>query len=202
MRTNPISFAVMAGVIAISTPLLAAATPGQPAPTFTASDAAGRTINLADYRGKTVVLEWHNPQCPFVKKFYGGGDMQQLQADARRGGAVWLTINSGAPGKQGAMSADEALAAAKASGAKGTAYIPDPDGRIGRFYGARTTPHMFVIDGAGTLVYAGGIDDTPTADPADIKAAKNYVAAALADLQAGRDVSISSSKPYGCSVKY
>jgi hypothetical protein len=189
-------------VLVMAAPALAAAVVGQPAPAFTATDTMGKTHRLSDFRGKTVVLEWHNPDCPFVKKFYGSGSMQKLQADARANGIVWLTINSGAPGKQGNMNAATTNAYMKSEGMASAAYLPDPTGVIGQAYGARTTPHMFVIDGKGTLVYAGGIDDNPSADPADIASAKNYVTAALADMKAGRAVATATSRPYGCSVKY
>ena len=149
-----------------------------------------------------MVLEWTNPGCPFVQKFYNSGTMQRLQGDARRQGVAWLTINSGAAGKQGHVDAAGAEREVKAKSIQSAAYIPDASGAIGRAYGAKTTPHMYVIDAKGTLVYAGGIDDKPTADSADIKGAKNYVTAALADVSAGRAVSTPTSKPYGCSVKY
>jgi hypothetical protein len=188
--------------LVMAPPALAAAVVGQPAPAFAATDSAGRPLSLSDFRGKTVVLEWHNPECPFVQKFYGTGTMQKLQADARADGVVWLTINSGADGKQGNLSPAAASAYMKSEGMASAAYIPDPSGVIGRAYGARTTPHMFVIDGKGTLVYAGGIDDVASADPADIARAKNYVTAALSDIKAGRAVASATSRPYGCSVKY
>jgi hypothetical protein len=193
---------MLAAAMAMAAPVAAEAVVGQPAPAFTAVDSTGKTHRLSDFRGKTVVLEWNNPQCPFVKKHYDGGDMQRLQADARAKGVVWLTVNSGAPGKQGAMDAAAANALVREAGLRSTAYIPDPSGAIGRAYGAKTTPHMYVINGAGTLVYAGGIDDKPTANPADIKGANNFVRAALADVEAGRPVQVATSKPYGCSVKY
>lgn len=193
-------FAATALLIAV--PAMAAATVGQPAPAFTATDSQGRTHSLADFRGRTVVLEWTNADCPFVQKFYTGGDMQKLQAEARQQGVVWLTVNSGAPGKQGHLTPAEANAKMKAQGFNSTAYLPDPDGTIGRAYGARTTPHMFVIDPTGTLVFAGGIDNVPTANPADIGKAQNHVRAALADLAAGRPVATPTARPYGCSVKY
>lgn len=191
-----------AAAIAIAAPALAAATVGQPAPAFTAVDSNGKTHNLADFRGKTVVLEWTNPDCPFVKKFYESGEMQKLQRDAKAGGAVWLTVNSGAAGKQGHMTGPEANAKMKQNSFGSTAYLLDADGTIGRAYGARTTPHMFVIDPKGMLVFAGGIDSIPSADPADIAKADNYVRLALADVKAGRAVATSTSRPYGCSVKY
>jgi peroxiredoxin len=191
-----------AAVIAIAMPASSAAVVGQPAPAITATDSNGRQVSLADFKGKPVVLEWTNPDCPFVQKYYSGGDMQKLQADARRQGAVWLTVNSGAPGKQGNLTGAQANAKMKASGASPTAYLLDPTGTIGQAYGAKTTPHMFVIAPDGTLAYAGGIDDMPTADPADIAKAKPLVRLALADVTAGRPVETPTSRPYGCSVKY
>jgi len=175
---------------------------GAPAPDFIAADAAGRPVRLSTFRGKTVVLEWNNPGCPFVKKHYDSGNMQRTQAAARRQDVVWLTINSGAPGKQGHMSGAQAAAFERSAGLQASHYLLDPRGVVGRLYGARTTPHMYVIDARGTLVYAGGIDDRPTADAADIAGARNHVTAALADLQANRPVAVATSRPYGCSVKY
>lgn len=186
----------------VAAPATAAPTVGQPAPAFTVTDSNGRQHSLSDFRGRTVVLEWTNADCPFVKKFYEPGAMQRMQADATRNGVVWLTVNSGAPGKQGHVTPAQANAKMKAAGFNSTAYIPDPDGTLGRLYGARTTPHMFVIDPKGILVYAGGIDDTPTANSADIARARNFVQLALADIAAGRPVATPTSRPYGCSVKY
>ena len=143
----------------LAAPALAVPAVGEAAPAFTGTDADGRTINLSDYAGKTVVLEWTNNGCPYVKKHYGAGNMQKTQAAAEADGAVWLTIISSAEGKQGYVSGAEAKAIAAAHGATPSAIILDPTGEIGRAYEAKTTPHMFVIDGAGTLVYAGGIDD-------------------------------------------
>lgn len=199
---NRLFAAAALAVATLSAPALADAVIGQSAPGFTATDSLGKTHRLADFRGKTVVLEWTNAECPFVKKHYGDGDMQRSQAQARRDGVVWLTINSGAAGKQGHVTADAANALIKTQATASAAYLLDPTGAIGRLYGAKTTPHMFVIDRAGTLVYAGAIDDRPTADPADLKGANNYVRAALADLGAGRGVKVASSKAYGCGVKY
>jgi peroxiredoxin len=197
---------MMLGAVAlaalVAAPALAAPTVGQPAPAFTVTDSNGRQHSLADFRGKTVVLEWTNADCPFVKKFYEPGAMQRMQADATANGVVWLTVNSGAPGKQGHVTPEAANAKMKAAGFNSTAYIPDADGALGRLYGARTTPHMYVIDPRGTLVYAGGIDDTPTANSADIPKARNFVQLALADVAAGRPVATATSRPYGCSVKY
>jgi hypothetical protein len=149
-----------------------------------------------------VVLEWNNPGCPFVQKHYGSGNMQRAQAAAARDGVVWLTINSGAPGKQGHMDGAAAKALLAKANSKPTAYLLDPKGVVGRTYDAKTTPHMYVVDAKGTLVYAGGIDDKPTANPADIPAARNHVLAALGEIKGGKPVSVATSRPYGCSVKY
>ncbi len=175
---------------------------GQPAPNFTLADANGRSVSLSDFRGRTVVLEWNNPDCPSVRKHYDSGNMQGAQATAARDGVVWLTINSGAPGNQGHVNGAEARAFVASASARPAAYLLDPGGDVGRAYDARATPHMFVIDGAGTLVYAGAIDDRPTTNPADVDGARNHVLAALSDLRAGRAVSVPTSRPYGCSVKY
>jgi peroxiredoxin len=196
---KPIVFAIAAVALAVPA---AAAQVGQPAPNFKLNDADGRTVSLADYKGKTVVLEWHNPGCPYVRKHYDSGNMQKTQAAARNAGTVWLTINSGAPGKQGHMSGPEAKALAAKEKARSTAYLLDPKGVVGKGYQAKTTPHMYIVDQAGTLVYAGGIDDKPTADKADIASARNHVLAALAEIQAGKPVSVATSRPYGCTVKY
>ncbi|AGH50998.1 MULTISPECIES: thioredoxin family protein [Sphingomonadales] len=191
-----------AAAIAIAAPAFATATVGQPAPDFIAADANGKPVKLSGFRGKTVVLEWNNPGCPFVQKHYDSGNMQKTQAAAKAQGVVWLTINSGAPGKQGYMTGAEAQAFEKKEKAEATAYLLDPKGIVGKLYDAKTTPHMYVIDPAGTLVYAGAIDDKPTADQADITTARNHVLAALADVKAGKPVAVATSKPYGCSVKY
>ncbi|HEY0447118.1 MAG TPA: redoxin domain-containing protein [Allosphingosinicella sp.] len=175
---------------------------GQPAPDFKLNDADGRVVQLSDFKGKPVVLEWNNPGCPFVKKHYGSGNMQKTQAAAKVAGAVWLTVNSGAPGQQGHMNGAEAKAFVAGAKAQPTAYLLDPKGVVGKGYNAKTTPHMYVIDAKGMLVYAGGIDDRPTPNAADINGARNHVLAALAELKAGKAVSVATSRPYGCSVKY
>ncbi|HEX8443901.1 MAG TPA: redoxin domain-containing protein [Allosphingosinicella sp.] len=191
-------------VTAMAPSVASAAAPvvGQPAPNFRLSDMNGRAVTLSDYRGKTVVLEWHNPGCPFVQKHYGSGNMQKAQAAAAQQGVVWLSINSGAPGKQGHMDAAAAKAMVGKVGAKPTAYLLDHKGVVGKAYDAKTTPHMYVINPKGTLVYAGGIDDKPTANPADVAGARNHVLAALGEIKAGKAVSVATSRPYGCSVKY
>jgi peroxiredoxin len=183
-------------------PALASPPIGAAAPDFSLSSAGGKPVSLAQFKGKTVVLEWNNPGCPYVKKHYESGNMQRTQAAARRDGVVWLSINSGAPGKQGHMNGAEAKAFVAAQKAQPTEYLLDPQGSAGRSYGAVTTPHMFIIDSAGRLAYAGAIDDKPTADHADIAGARNHVLAALGELKAGKKVSVASSRPYGCSVKY
>ena len=196
------SLLAAAALATLAAPALAAATVGQPAPAFSAMDSNGKRHALADLRGKTVVLEWTNAGCPFVQKHYESGNMQRLQAAATSDDVVWLTVNSGAPGKQGHVTGREANAVLANWKAKPSAYLLDGDGRVGRAYGATVTPHMYVIDAEGTVAYAGAIDDTPTADQADIARAKNHVVAALADVKAGRPVAAATSKPYGCSVKY
>jgi hypothetical protein len=194
--------AALAVATAAVSPALAVPEIGKPAPAFTATDSNGKRHSLSDFKGKTVVLEWTNPECPFVKKHYGSGNMQSLQKSAAANGVVWLTVNSGAAGKQGHLDAAAANASLRASDAAPTAYLLDASGTVGQAYAARTTPHMYVIDGSGSLAYMGAIDDKPTANPADIAQAKNYVTAALADMEAGRAVQVAQSKPYGCSVKY
>ena len=176
---------------------------GKAAPNFSVTDAQGKVRSLAEFKGKTVVLEWHNPECPFVKKHYNSStNMQAQQKAATANGVVWLSINSGAPGKQGAM--DGATATAKFAELKAApnAYLLDSDGKVGQAYGAKTTPHMYVIDGRGVLRYAGAIDSVPSADAADIPGATQYVSQALTELKAGKPVSMAVTKSYGCSVKY
>lgn len=186
----------------LAAPALAAPTLGQAAPAFTAVDADGKTRSLADFKGKTVVLEWTNNGCPYVKKHYGSGSMQGLQKSAVKDGVVWLTVISSAPGTQGYLTPAEAKVWKTSAGAGSTSILLDPEGKVGRAYDAKTTPHMYIVDKAGKLVYMGGIDDKPTADPASLKGAKNYVTAALADVKAGRPVAQAATRPYGCSVKY
>jgi peroxiredoxin len=175
---------------------------GKTAPAIALTDIAGKERSLAEFAGKTVVLEWNNFECPFVKKHYGSGNMQALQKELTAKGVVWVTINSGAPGKQGHLDGAQAKAAIADRGASPTAYLLDPEGKIGRAYGAKTTPHMYVIDPKGTLVYAGGIDDKATANADDIKGAKNYVREAVEEVLAGKPVTTASTQPYGCGVKY
>lgn len=188
--------------IGLAMPLAAAQKTGAVAQDFKLTDMYGKTVQLSSFRGKTVVMEWHNPGCPFVVKHYDSGNMQKTQAAAREQGAIWLTINSGATGKQGHMNGPEAQKLAKDQGLNADHYLLDTKGVVGKAYAAKTTPHMYIIDGSGKLVYQGGIDDKPTANKADIKGARNHVTAALTELKAGKNVSVAQSRPYGCSVKY
>lgn len=174
---------------------------GQPAPAFTLTDSNGKQHALSDFAGKTVVLEWNNPDCPFVKKHYTG-NMQQQQKDATGNGVVWLSINTSAEGKQGHLDAAGANAMLAEKKAAPSAYLFDRGGDVGRAYAAKTTPHMYVIDGSGTLRYMGAIDSNPSANPADIAGATQYVKVALAELAEGKPVTTSVTQPYGCSVKY
>ncbi len=175
---------------------------GKPAPDFRLDDVDGRPVSLANFRGKTVVLEWSNPDCPTVKKHYDSGNMQRTQAAAAAAGAVWLTINSSAEGNQGHMSPAAAKAFTAGQQSRRAAYLLDPEGVMGRSYGAKTTPHLYVINANGTLAYNGGIDDKPSTDEADIASARNHVLAALSEVREGKAVSVPTSRPYGCAVKY
>jgi len=174
----------------------------QAAPDFTLTDTNGQSHSLSDYKGKFVVLEWFNPDCPFVKKHYNSGNMPGLQKQYTAKGVVWLSIDSSAPGNEGNYPPQDLNKFMAAKGAAPTAVFTDADGKIGRLYGAQTTPHMFIIDPKGILIYQGAIDDTPSADIDDLKTAKNYVSAALDAAMAGKPVAVSATKSYGCSVKY
>ena len=197
------TFASAALAAALSIPSAqAAAVVGKPAPELSAPDTTGATRSLSAYKGKFVVLEWVNFECPFVGKHYGSGHMQKLQKDYTGKGVVWLSVNSSTAGSQGYYTSDKVNALLKQKGAAPTAYLLDTAGTVGRAYGARTTPHMFIVDPQGTLIYAGGIDDTPSTDQADMKTAKNYVSSALDEALAGKPVTTASSQAYGCSVKY
>jgi peroxiredoxin len=175
---------------------------GQAAPAFTLKDSNGKTVNLADYKGKTVVLEWHNSECPFVKKHYDSANMQGLQSKYGKDGVVWLSVNSTETGHGDYKKPEQVNAILKAANASPTAYLMDESGATGKAYGAKTTPHMYVINPQGTLVYAGGIDDKRSTNPADVKTAKNFVSAALDEMKAGKPISVATSTPYGCSIKY
>lgn len=175
---------------------------GSPAPAFTGTDTHGHTHRLSDYRGKYVVLEWTNKDCPYTGKQYNSGNMQSLQKQWTAKGVVWLTILSSAKGEQGYMTSNEENAWIARIHADPTAAILDPAGTIGHAYEAKTTPHMYVIDPNGKLIYEGAIDDHPTTDIADVPKSKNYVSAALTEAMAGQPVAINHTRPYGCSVKY
>jgi len=179
-----------------------AARVGEPAPQFNAQDITGKTIRLADYAGKTIVLEWTNDGCPFVGKHYDSGNMQALQQKYTAAGVVWLTLASSAPGEQGYVTPAEAKADLAHWRATPTDFLLDPDGTVGRLYDARATPNMVVIDRTGRVAYMGAIDDTPSTRLADVKTAHNYVVAALDALAAGQPVAVTSTRAYGCSVKY
>jgi peroxiredoxin len=187
---------------AIAIPSFAVPKVGAAATNFTVRDADGQVVELAKYRGKTVVLEWNNPGCPFVQKHYNSSNMQKTQEAAVKDGVVWLTINSGAPGQQGHMNGTEAKAFVAKSNAKPTEYLLDTNGVVGKAYDAKTTPQMVIIDKAGKVTYQGAIDDKPTASVADLKTARNHVLAALSEMKAGKPVSVAETRPYGCSVKY
>ena len=191
-----------AAVAALFAPaVLAAAVVGQPAPAFTVTDLAGKPVNLADYKGRTVVLEWHNFGCPFVQKHYRSGNMQALQMKYGRD-VVWLAVNS--TNRDASDYTEPALLTRQLSdfGAAPAAYLVDEPGRMGMAYGAKVTPHMYVIDPAGKVVYNGAIDDKRSTNVADVKTSRNYVAAALDELKAGKPVSTASTTPYGCTIKY
>ncbi|OAI28785.1 MULTISPECIES: redoxin domain-containing protein [Methylomonas] len=175
---------------------------GQPAPTFTAAAAEGGNLNLADLRGKTVILEWTNHECPFVQKHYQSGNIPKLQKQAAAQGVVWLQVISSAPGKQGNIDAATAKQLNQTRGATPANTVFDASGAVGKLYGATNTPQLFIIDPKGILLYKGGIDSIQSADPADIAQAENYISAALADLAAGKPISKAVTKPYGCTVKY
>ena len=200
MTTKRVFLASLLAMAASGT--FAAAVIGQPAPAFTAVDTAGKAVSLADFKGRTVVLEWVNPGCPYVQKHYGAANMQGTQKDAATKGVVWLAVNSTTPEHGDYRKPAEMAAWMAEHHAAASATLMDSDGKVGRAYGARTTPHLFVIDPAGKLVYAGAIDSKPTARAADIATATNYVKQALGESLAGKAVATATSQPYGCSVKY
>lgn len=177
-------------------------TTGSPAPSFTLPGIDGKQHSLDEYKGKVVVLEWFNEGCPFVKKHYASGNMQALQKEYTGKGVAWLTIVSSAPGKQGHDDAAGHKAKLGEWKASPTAFLTDESGEVGKKYGARTTPHMYVIDSSGALVYQGAIDDKATTKESDIPGSKNFVKAALDEVTAGKPVTTASTEPYGCSVKY
>jgi peroxiredoxin len=179
-----------------------AASVGQPAPEFTATDTNNNVHKLSDFKGKFVVLEWTNRDCPFTQKHYQSGNMERLQHEWTKRGVVWLTVVSSAPGEQGYVIGGEENAYLEQMKAAPTAVLLDPNGQLGHLYDAKTTPHMFVIDRKGMLIYDGAIDDRASTDVSDIAGAKNYVVQALQEAMAGKPVTVTTSRPYGCAVKY
>ncbi|MGF1605763.1 MAG: redoxin domain-containing protein [Rhodothalassiaceae bacterium] len=192
----------LAAAALISAAAVAGPEPNQPAPVFQGQTVDGQTVSLDDFKGSPVILEWTNHDCPYVQKHYETTNMQSLQKRLTDQGAVWLTVISSAPGKQGHVAAAEAKQLTQSRQAAPSHVILDPDGQIGRLYEARTTPHMFVIDRAGVLRYMGAIDDKPSTRPATVNGARNYVLAAFEAVQAGRAPDAQATQPYGCSVKY
>ena len=186
----------------LSLPASAAVEPGEAAPEFTLTDSKGTSHKLSDFRGKLVVLEWLNHECPFVKKHYSGGDMQKLQKEYTAKGVVWLSIISSAPGKQGHRTGPQAEVDTQDKNAAPTAVLLDPAGEVGQKYGAKTTPEMFVIDKEGKIIYAGAIDSIKSTNSADIAKAENHVRQALDAALAEKPVPTPKTTPYGCSVKY
>jgi peroxiredoxin len=195
-----ILFAVLAGAFALVT--VHAADVGAPAPQFTAKDAKGATVSLSELRGKVVALEWVNFDCPFVNKHYGTGNMQKLQAEYTKKGVTWLTISSSAEGKEGFLEASKLGQLADSKGNKASHVIADGDGKIGKAFGAKTTPDMFIIDKEGKLVYSGAIDSKATTEAADVETADKYFAKALDAVLAGKPVENAKNQSYGCGVKY
>lgn len=175
---------------------------GSAAPDFKATDTYGKAHRLSDYKGKFVVLEWHNRECPYTQKHYRSQNMQALQREWTEKGVVWFTVISSAPGQQGYVTADEENAYVKQVKASPTAVLLDPTGELGHLYSAKTTPHMFVINPQGLLIYDGAVDNKPTTDLEDIPRAKNYVSAAIEEALKGEQVAVATTRPYGCSVKY
>src|SRR5246127_1084381 len=175
---------------------------GKEAPDFALTDTNGKTHHLSDYKGKYVVLEWYQPDCPFVRKHYNSGNMQSLQKEYVSKGVVWLSIDSSAAGQEGNYPPDQLNQIATKTGSARTALLLDPDGKVGHLYGAKTTPDMYVINPQGILVYQGAIDDKPSTEPADAGTAKNYAKTAPNAVMAGQSVATASTRPYGCSVKY
>src|SRR5437868_2461873 len=175
---------------------------GSAAPEFSAPDANGKTQSLSQYKGKYVVLEWFNPECPFVKKHYGSDNMQKLQKEYTDKGVVWLTIDSNAPGTEGNLTPEQAQKVATSWKTQQTALLLDPDGKVGRAYGSKNTPNMVIIKPEGKIAYEGAIDSKATPNPADIPSSTNYIKAALDQSLAGKSISTPQTKPYGCSVKY
>ncbi|HGY56973.1 MAG TPA: thioredoxin family protein [Caldithrix abyssi] len=190
------------GAVLLAAALAMALEVNKPAPDFTLTDHQGKTHSLSQYKGKYVVLEWINFDCPFVRKHYGSGNMQALQKEYTKKGVVWLSVCSSAPGKQGHFDAKEITKRLAEAGGAQTAYLIDAEGKVGRLYGAKTTPHMFIIDPEGKLIYNGAIDSIRSTDKDDIKKAENYVRTVLDAVLNGKEVKPFTTVPYGCSVKY
>ncbi len=195
-------FAAAAMFVAIAAAPVLAVRIGQQAPDFSAAASNGQTYKLSDFKGKFVVLEWHNNGCPYTQKHYNSGNMQRLQKEWTAKGVVWFTVISSAPGEQGYVSAAQENDYMTRMNAAPTAALLDSDGKVGRLFSAKTTPQMILIGRDGAMLYDGAIDDRPTEDPSSLAGAKSYIAAALSEALAGKPVSTSSSRPYGCSVKY
>jgi hypothetical protein len=194
--------ALVAALAVAFAPAQASAVVGQPAPAFTATDTSGKPVSLADFKGRHVVLEWVNPGCPYVQKHYSSANMQGTQKDAAAKGVVWLAVNSTASDHGDYLAPAELARWMQGQKAAATATLMDADGKVGRAYGARSTPHMYIVNPAGTLVYAGAIDSKPTSNPGDVASATNHVKVALAESLAGKPVSTPATRAYGCSVKY
>jgi peroxiredoxin len=204
MNTKRSTFSLTVAVLAmLAAPLqISAAKIGAAAPDFTASASNGKSYRLADFRGKFVVLEWHNNGCPYTRKHYESGNMQRLQKEWTGRGVIWFTVISSAPGTQGYVTADQENAYMSRMHAEPTAALLDASGDLGHMYDAKTTPHMIVINPAGNIIYDGAIDDHPTSDQSDIANSKNFVNEALTEAMAGKPVDSPVTRPYGCSVKY
>lgn len=204
LRKTALALALIGGLMGFNSAAHAQVTVGKPAPDYSFTDIKGLSHSISGHKGKIIVLEWTNPGCPFVKKYYNKGDMQKLQeAFTHNDSIVWIAINSSAKGKEGYQASDaDAQKWATDNKFAGTAYVRDPEGKFGRLYGAKTTPHMFVIDKDGNLAYQGAIDSLATPDQADIAKAENYVAAAVRAVRAGQKPATINTPPYGCGVKY
>ena len=195
------SIALILGLLLFSIAAFAAKV-GESAPDFTATDSNGKVQKLSDYKGKFVVLEWTNQSCPYTRKHYESGNMQKLQKEWTQKGVVWFTVVSSAPGSQGYVTAEQENDYVKKVNAAPTAVLLDPKGDLGHLYAAKTTPHMFIIDPSGKLIYNGAIDDHPTTDVSDIANSTNYVSQALEQAMSGKPIAEAATRPYGCSVKY
>jgi peroxiredoxin len=196
------SLLVGSAAVALAPAAFATSDPGKPAPAFSAVDSNGKTWSLAELKGKVVVLETSNQDCPYVRKHYNSTNMQTQQREATAKGVVWLTVASSAPGEQGFVTAAQANDLIKTRNAAPTAFLLDPQSRIARAYGATVTPHMYIIDASGMLVYKGGIDSIPSSSVSDVPKAKQYVRVALDEVLSGKPVTDASTRPYGCTLKY